>query len=122
MDGNAITDLSGIAELDGLVKLSVANNQIERLDFGRTKWWVLRRVGGSIELTWQDLARRAERLQQSNHRSARFGEISTSAYPGSRYAFLPSFGVRVLTNRRQQVEGDRLRLINAHCADITDER
>jgi len=38
VDGNAITDLSGIAELDGLVKLSVANNQIERLDFGRTKW------------------------------------------------------------------------------------
>lgn len=39
-DGNTITDLSGIAELDGLVKLSVANNCIETLDVGRTKWYV----------------------------------------------------------------------------------
>lgn len=45
VDGNAITDLSGIADLDGLVKLSVANNQIERLDFGRTKWWGVKTSG-----------------------------------------------------------------------------
>ena len=37
-DGNAITDLHGIADLDGLVKLSVANNCIETLDVSRTKW------------------------------------------------------------------------------------
>jgi Leucine-rich repeat (LRR) protein len=37
-DENTITDISGIAKLDGLVKLSVANNRIESLDVGRTKW------------------------------------------------------------------------------------
>lgn len=38
VDGNAITDLHGIADLEGLVKLSVANNFIETLDVSRTKW------------------------------------------------------------------------------------
>lgn len=37
-DGNAITDLSGIASIEGLVSLSVAHNQIKTLDLGRTKW------------------------------------------------------------------------------------
>lgn len=37
-DGNAITDLSGIAAIEGLVSLSVANNRIGSLDLGRTKW------------------------------------------------------------------------------------
>jgi len=47
-DGNTITDLSGIADLDGLVKLSVANNCIETLDVRRTKWSVCNNaLGGS---------------------------------------------------------------------------
>lgn len=38
IDNNAITDLSGITGIDCLVKLSVAGNQIEHVNFEQAKW------------------------------------------------------------------------------------
>ena len=37
-DHNRIDDLTGLAELDGLVRLSLKCNRIARLDLGSTKW------------------------------------------------------------------------------------
>lgn len=39
-DGNRISELGGIGEMDCLIKLSVAGNRIERLDLGSVKWSV----------------------------------------------------------------------------------
>jgi Leucine-rich repeat (LRR) protein len=39
-DNNRITDLSGIGEMDCLIKLSLAGNRIESLDLGLVKWCV----------------------------------------------------------------------------------
>ncbi len=40
-DGNRISDLSGIGEMNCLIKLSVVGNRIEKLDLGNVKWYVL---------------------------------------------------------------------------------
>lgn len=37
-DNNAITDLTGILAMDSLLKLSVAGNKLERIDFDQAKW------------------------------------------------------------------------------------
>jgi Leucine-rich repeat (LRR) protein len=38
-DYNAIADLGGILELDGLVKLSMVGNKVDKLDLGVAKWY-----------------------------------------------------------------------------------
>lgn len=41
-DGNEIADLGGLAEIDGLLRLSLRDNAIEGLDLTATKWSVQR--------------------------------------------------------------------------------
>lgn len=38
-DGNQISDLEGLENMQGLVKLSVKKNVIRRVDFSRFKWY-----------------------------------------------------------------------------------
>lgn len=49
-DGNAITSLAGLEELDGLTRLSVKDNQISEVDFEGYRWWgMLLRVLGDTD-------------------------------------------------------------------------
>lgn len=39
-DNNSIRELSGLAEIDGLLRLSLRGNKVDSVDFSKTKWCV----------------------------------------------------------------------------------